>query len=175
MLLEKIKEEALQTGITRTLSSGRRSGYYIDGKLVTLDPEGAFLTVRLIFDMLTTIDFDAVGGPTLGAGPIVGALAAFSYINKRPIKTFIVRRDSKKHSTMKLIEGQFARGFRVIIVDDVVTTGNSILQAIDVIEQEKGEIVKIITLIDRQDGARERFDSLGYEFESIFTRVDLAL
>jgi len=172
-LLKKIREEALEIGTTRTLASGKSSDYYIDGKLVTLDPEGAFLTAKIIFDMLSSIEFDAVGGLTLGADPIVGALALYSYINERPIQTFIVRKDPKKHGTMKLIEGKFAKGSKVVIVDDVATTGKSILQAIDAVKQEEGEVVKIITLVDREDGARETFDSLGYKFEPIFTREDL--
>ena len=174
-LLQKIKKTALEMGTTRTLSSGKKSSYYIDGKLVTLDPEGAFLTAKLIFDMLNPVDFDAVGGLTLGADPIVAALALYSYINKRPIQTFIVREEPKKHGTMKLIEGKLAKGSKVIIVDDVVTTGKSILQAIDAVKQEKCEIVKIIVLVDRQEGAREKFDSLGYEFEPIFTKKDLQI
>ena len=172
-LLGKIRKEALETGTTRTLSSGKNSDYYIDGKLVTLDPEGAFLTAKVIFDMLSSMDFDAVGGLTLGADPIVGALALYSYINKRPIQTFIVRKDPKKHGTMKLIEGKFTKGSRVVIVDDVVTTGKSILQAIDAVKQEEGKIEKIIALVDREAGAREMFASLGYKFEPIFTKEDL--
>lgn len=172
-LLEKIKTEALEMGHKRTLSSGKKSNYYIDGKIITLDPEGAFLTAKLIFDMLNKIDFDAVGGLTLGADPIVAALALFSFLNKRPIQTFIVRKEPKKHGTMKSIEGKLAKGSKVIIVDDVVTTGKSILQAIDAVKQEECEIVKIIALVDRQEGAREKFDSLGYEFAPIFTREDL--
>ncbi len=172
-LLEKMRKEALETGTTRVLASGKRSGYYIDGKVITLDPEGTYLTAKLLFDMLAPVDFDAVGGLTIGADPIVGALALFSYINEMPIQTFIVRKDPKTHGTMKLIEGKFKRGFKVVIVDDVVTTGKSIIQAIDAVKREKGEIVKIITLVDRQEGAREKFSSMGYEFESIFIKEDL--
>ena len=172
-LLEKIKNEALEIGTKRILSSGKKSDYYIDGKIVTLDSEGSFLTAKVIFDMIEPVDFDAIGGLTLGADPIVAALALFGYINKRPIQTFIVRKEPKKHGTMKLIEGKLVQGSKVIIVDDVVTTGKSILQAIDVVKQEKCEVVKIIALVDRQEGAREKFNSLGYEFEPIFTRENL--
>jgi orotate phosphoribosyltransferase len=174
-LLEKIKKEALEIDTERILSSGKKSNYYIDGKMVTLDSEGSFLTAKVIFDMIAPIDFDAIGGLTLGADPIVAALALFGYINKRPIQTFIVRKEPKKHGTMKLIEGKLVQGSKVIIVDDVVTTGNSILQAINVVKQEKCEVVKIIALVDRQEGAREKFNSLGYEFEPIFTKEDLGI
>lgn len=174
-LLEKIKKDALEIGIGRNLSSGKKSNYYIDGKMMTLDSEGAFLTAKVIFDMIDSVDFDAIGGLTLGADPIVGALALFGYINNKPIQTFIVRKEPKKHGTMKLIEGKLTKGSKVIIVDDVVTTGNSILQAIETVEKENCEVVKIIVLVDRQDGAREKFNSRGYEFEPIFTKEDLGI
>lgn len=174
-LLEKIKKDALEIGVGRNLSSGKKSDYYIDGKMVTLDSEGAFLTAKVIFDMIASVDFDAIGGLTLGADPIVGALALFGYINNKPIQAFIVRKEPKKHGTMKLIEGKLTKGSKVIIVDDVVTTGNSILQAIETVEKENCEVVKIIVLVDRQDGAREKFNSKGYEFEPIFTKEDLGI
>ena len=174
-LLKKIKKDALEIGTERSLSSGKKSDYYINGKMVTLDSEGAFLTSKVIFDMIDAVDFDAVGGLTLGADPIVGSLALFSYINNKPIQTFIVRKEPKKHGAMKLIEGKLTKGAKVIIVDDVATTGKSIEQAIDAVKKENCEIVKIIVLVDRQDGARERFNSLGYEFEPIFTKEDLGI
>lgn len=174
-LLEKIKKEALETKSIRTLSSGKKSSYYIDGKLVTLDPEGIFLTAELIFDMLSSDDLDAVGGLTLGADPIVAGVALYSYINNRPIQGFIVRKEPKRHGTMKSIEGHLAKGSRVVIVDDVATTGRSILQAIEVVEQEGCEIVKIIVIVDRQEGAREKFEHAGYKYEPIFTKEDLSI
>ena len=172
-LLENIKEKALELETTRTLSSGKVSTFYIDGKQVTLDPEGAFLTAQVLFGALKSVNFDAVGGLTLGADPIVASLAFLSYLNEKPMNTFIVRKEPKTHGTMKLIEGKLSKGDRVVIVDDVATTGNSILRAIDAVRQEDCEIAKIIVLVDRQEGAKERFKNLGYDFEPIFTKEDL--
>jgi len=174
-LLEKIKKEALEVKTERKLSSGRKSGFYIDGKLITLDAEGAFLTAKAFYDALDSVEFDAVGGLTIGADPIVASLAVLSYINGRPIPAFIVRKEPKVHGTMKLIEGRLVRGAKVVLVDDVATTGQSILRAIDAVEGEGCQVVKIIVLVDRQEGAGEKFKALGYDFDPIFTRKGLGI
>jgi len=171
-LLEKLKKESLITGIPITLSSGESSDYYIDGKMTTLDPEGAYLTAGVFFETLKSlVDYDAVGGLTIGADPIVASLAVYSYIKRRPIKTFIVRKEAKEHGTRKWIEGKL--GKKVVIVDDVVTTGKSIKDAIKAVEAEGSKVVKIIVLVDRKPEEKERFK--GYEFESIFTKKDLGV
>ncbi|MCM8781100.1 MAG: orotate phosphoribosyltransferase, partial [Candidatus Omnitrophica bacterium] len=102
-LLMLLKKEAFKKG-RFVLSSGRISNYYLDGRIITLTPEGAYLTAEIILDLIKQMDVEAVGGPTLGADPIVGAVAALSYIKKNPIKTFIVRKAIKEHGMQRRIE-----------------------------------------------------------------------
>ncbi|MEK9148430.1 MAG: orotate phosphoribosyltransferase [Candidatus Desantisbacteria bacterium] len=173
-LLEIIKDKALKEEEAE-LSSGRKSNYYIDGKLVTLDPEGANLVAKIIIELLKKEQVDGIGGLTIGADPIVSAVAAISYKEGFPIPAFIVRREAKKHGMMKFIEGPIKRNSNVVIVDDVVTTGGSIEKAISEVEKEGCKVVKIIAIVDRLEGAKERFAEKGYSFISIFTREDLGL
>ena len=170
-LLEKLKKESLIIGAPIILSSGSQSDYYIDGKMTTLDPEGAYLTAGVLFEVIEPLNCDAVGGLAIGADPMVTSLAVYSYIRGCPIQTFIVRKDPKKHGTRKLIEGKL--GKKVIIVDDVVTTGKSIKDAIKAVEDEGSEVMKIIALVDREPESKERFN--GYEFEAIYTKQDLGV
>src|SRR3989338_8607050 len=102
-LLALLKKEAFKKG-RFVLSSGKVSSYYLDGRIITLTPEGVYLTASIILEMLKNKDIDAIGGPTLGADPIVGAIAVLSHIQKIPLKTFIVRKDAKKHGTERKIE-----------------------------------------------------------------------
>ncbi|MBI4379554.1 MAG: orotate phosphoribosyltransferase, partial [Nitrospinae bacterium] len=148
--------------------------YYIDGKQVTLDPEGTFLTARLFLDMLKDTRVDAVGGLTLGADPIAASMAAISYVEDNPIKAFIVRKTPKKHGMQRYIEGpNLDSSSRVAIVDDVVTTGGSILKAIEVVEKQGCKVVKVLAIVDRLEGARENLAEKGYRLVSLFTRNDL--
>lgn len=156
------------------LSSGKVSTYYIDGKMVTLAPEGAYLVASLMLDRIG-VDADAVGGLTIGADPIVGAIAAVSHLEGRPINTFIVRKEPKKHGKMKWIEGPVREGDRVVIVDDVITTGGSLIKAIEAAEEAGCKVVKVIALVDRQEGGRETLTQMGYAFEALFTSSDLTV
>jgi len=172
-LLQLLKENALKFGKIK-LASGKTSNYYIDAKQVTLDPEGAYLTAKIFLEMLKDEKFDAIGGLTIGADPIIGAIAAVSYQNNKPIQTFIVRKEPKKHGMQKYIEGrQLKPNSRVVIVDDVMTMGNSALKAIKAVKKAKCEIVKVIALVDRLEGARETLSHDNYELISIFTKKDL--
>ena len=172
-LLELLKEKALHLE-KRTLTSGRVSNYYIDGKQVTLDPEGTFLTARLFLDMLRNTKVDAVGGLTLGADPIAASMAAISYVEANPIKAFIVRKTPKKHGMQRYIEGpNLDSSSRVAIVDDVVTTGGSILKAIEVVEKQGCKVVKVLAIVDRLEGAKENLAEKGYRLVSLFNRNDL--
>lgn len=168
-----IKEKSLQTNVERVLTSGRTSNYYIDCKMTTLDPRGASIIGRLILDILKDYDIDAIGGFTLGADPIVSAVAALSADTDRPLPAFIVRKEPKKHGERKMIEGPFKPGWRVCIVDDVVTTAGSTLKAIQAVEDEKGIVALALTIVDRQEGGRENLESRGYRFVSLLTRDDL--
>ncbi len=172
-LLEIIKKKSLQTNVQRVLTSGRTSTYYIDAKMTTLDPEGAMLVGRMILDVLQSFDIDAIGGYTLGADPIVSVVAALSADTDRPLPAFIVRKEPKKHGERKMIEGPFKQGWKVVVVDDIVTTAGSTLKAIKAVEEEGGEVVLALTIVDRLEGGRENLEKGGYEFLSLFTRDDL--
>jgi len=174
-LKQLIKERALSFGEV-TLSSGKPSNYYLDAKMVTMDPEGAYLLAETLLEMLPE-DVEAIGGPTLGADPIVGAVAALSYLKGKPIAAFLVRKEAKSHGKLKLIEGPFPAksGTKVAIVEDVVTTGNSVLQAIRAAEDAGAKVVAVMALVDRLEGAREEFEARGYRFIPIFDALDLGL
>ena len=171
-LLELLKEKALVIGKVR-LSSGKESDYYLDERVVTLLPEGAFLTAKIILHMLNDVSVDAIGGMTLAADPIVGAVAAVSHIDGHPIAGFIVRKEKKGHGMGKQVEGPLKEGQKVVVVDGTMTTGSSVLKTIDVVEEMGCQVVKVILLIDRLEGGREKIEQRGYDFEAVFTREDL--
>lgn len=172
-LIEILREKSLQTNVTRVLTSGRTSTYYIDAKMTTLDPEGARLVGLLILDVLKSYPVDAIGGYTLGADPIVSAVSVLSAETERPLPAFIVRKEPKKHGERKMIEGPFEPGWKVAIVDDVVTTGGSTLKACRAVEEEGGEVALTLTIVDRQEGGRENLEKEGYAFISLLSRDDL--
>ncbi len=173
-LLELVKESALSTGEI-TLSSGKKSGYYIDCRRITLDPEGAYLVAEILLDMFRGAGIDAAGGLTLGADPICGALAAVSFLEGDPLPTFIVRKTPKKHGTRKAIEGSLKAGSRVAVVDDVATSGNSLMHVIDAVENMDCEVSKVVVIVDRGEGAKKNIAGRGYRLESIFSRWELGV
>jgi len=168
---QRILELAYKTGALLygkfTLSSGKKSDHYYDGKQLTLHPEGAYLIGEEILSRLAGFDVDAVGGLVIGAIPIVTAVALVSHKEGRPIPSFIVREEPKEHGTGKRIEGQFRKGSKVAIIDDVITGGGSVKKAIDAVEAEGCEVVKVIVIVDRQEGGSERLMRAGYNFEAI--------
>lgn len=172
-LIQILKEKSLITNVTRVLTSGRTSHYYIDAKMTTLDPQGSSLVGRLILEVLKEYDIDAIGGYTLGADPIVSVVAALSAETDRPLPAFIVRKEPKKHGERKMIEGPFEKGWRVVVVDDVVTTGSSTLKACRAVEDEGGKVALTLTIVDRQEGGRENLEKEGYRFLSLCTRDEL--
>jgi len=172
-LIRILKEKSLLTNVSRVLTSGRTSTYYIDAKMTTLDPSGASVVGRLILDLIKDYEIDAIGGYTLGADPIVSVVSALSAGTERPIPAFIVRKEPKKHGERKMIEGPFEKGWRVLVVDDVVTTGGSTLKACRAVEEEGGKIVLTMCIVDRLEGGRENMEKAGYEFISLVTRDDL--
>ena len=171
-LLELIKKHALRLG-AHQLSSGKKSDYYIDGKMVTLHAEGISLVARIIFRMIQEMEVDAIGGMTMGADPIAAAVAYESFKQGQPINAFIVRKEVKKHGTQKFIEGPLQKNSRVVIVDDVVTTGNSLVNSIQKVKEEGCKVVAVIALVDRLEGAREAVESQNCQFSPIFTRDDI--
>jgi len=155
------------------LVSGRMSNYYFNCKAVTLYPEGMYLVGNLIFDLIKNLDIRGIGGLTLGADPIAYAVAYTSYLKKKPVEAFVVRKTAKSHGTMQWIEGNIKSGDRVAIVDDVITTGKSTIEAITKAKEAGLEIVKVIALIDRQEGGREAIETSGYKLDSIITKDEV--
>lgn len=155
------------------LVSGRMSNYYFNCKAVTLHPEGMHLIGNLIFEMVKDLNVKAIGGLTLGADPVAYAVSYTSYLKGNPIEAFVVRKSAKSHGTMQWIEGKVKKGDRVVIVDDVITTGKSTIEAINRAEEAGLEIVKVICLIDRQEGGRKNIEALGYKVEALILRDEV--
>jgi orotate phosphoribosyltransferase len=174
-LLALLNKEALKRG-KFVLSSGKESNYYLDSRVITLSPEGAYLVAGIILEIIKDRNIDAIGGPTLGADPIVGAIAALSHIKQAPIKTFIVRKAAKEHGTQSQIEGPALKGgSRVILVDDVATTGNSLVEAKEALDKIGVKADTAIVIVDRREGATENLAKAGLKLESIFSIEDFGL
>ncbi len=174
-LQELLKKQALKRG-KFVLSSGKTSNYYLDGRIITLTPEGAYLVASIILELIKGKKIDAIGGPTLGADPIVGAVAALSHIKGIPIKTFIVRKIAKIHGMQRQIEGpELKAGNRVILVDDVATTGKNLLEAKAAVQRMGAEVKRAIVIVDRKEGAYENLAKEGLKLESIFKIEDLGI
>ena len=156
-----------------TLTSGRRSNFYFDCKPTTLDPEGMNLIGNIIFDMLEDSGITAAGGMTLGADPIANALSLISYQRGKPVKSFTVRKDVKGHGTKSKIEGNVRPREKVVIIDDVITTGASTITAIEKATEEELIIDRVIVLIDREEGALENIEKYIKRVDSILTRTDI--
>ncbi len=156
-----------------TLASGKQSYYYFNCKPTTLDPEGMNLIGTIIFDMLKDTDITAAGGLTLGADPIANALAVISYQKGKPIKSFIVRKDVKDHGTKSAIEGNVSSGEKVVIIDDVITTGGSTIIAIEQARKAGLKVEMVITLIDREEGGKENILKYVNNIKSILTRTEI--
>lgn len=171
-LLELLCEFAYREG-DFVLSSGQQSSYYINCKPVTLHPEGALATGRLLLSMLSA-DVDAVAGLTLGADPIVSAVSVVSALGDRPIPALIVRKEAKGHGTMAYIEGPtLSEGANVVVLEDVVTTGKSAMQAVERLRGAGYKVDRILSLIDREQGGAEFYRSVGLDFEAVFTIKDI--
>jgi orotate phosphoribosyltransferase len=156
-LIRLIYEEAFkysETPIFR-LTSGELSNYYFNCKRVTLSPEGMYLIGNIIYDMIKDLNVKGIGGLTLGADPIATAVAYTSYLKGNPIEAFVVRKKAKEHGTMQWIEGNIKEGDSVVVVDDVITTGNSTIQAITRLKEEGIFVKSVVVLVDRQEGGRE--------------------
>lgn len=149
-----------------TLSSGKKSDFYVDCRKVTLHPQGAKLIAKIILEKIKGMKVDAIGGLTLGADPITASVVALS-----EIPGFIVRKKEKEHGTRQKIEGIIEAGYKVVIVEDVATTGASARQAIEAAEATGAKVVKVISVVDREEGAAEALK--GYDFDPIIRKSDL--
>ena len=155
------------------LASGRESDYYIDMRPTTVHPAGATCVGELIVDALEGLSVDFVGGREMGAVPIATAAAIASHRRGRDIGAFFVRKKPKDHGAKKLVEGlpkgETLRGKNVVVVEDVTTTGGSALQAVAALREEGANIVLVLTIVDRLEGAKENFDAEKLEFRALYT------
>ncbi|MEM9136365.1 MAG: orotate phosphoribosyltransferase [Cyanobacteria bacterium P01_F01_bin.42] len=156
-----------------TLSSGQKSSYYINGKVVTLHPRGALIIGHLLLAMLPE-GTDAIAGLTLGADPIVSAVSIVSALGENPIPGIIIRKEAKGHGTKAYLEGPVLEpGSQVVVVEDVVTTGQSAMKAIDRLRGAGYTADSVISLVDRQQGGAEFYQERGIGFRSLFTIQDI--
>jgi orotate phosphoribosyltransferase len=156
------------------LTSGRRSDFYFNGKQVTLEGRGLYLAAVLILARCRELRIDAIGGLTLGADPIAAGVAALSGQGD-PIRAFIVRKEVKEHGTGRLIEGPPLRaGDRVMVVDDVITTGGSLLKAVDALHDQAVEVVETLAIVDREEGGRENIEARGLRVHALFARSEFS-
>ena len=167
---EELKKLLKETGAVKfgefTLSSGKKSNFYVDCRKVTLHPKGAKLIGKIILEKIKGLKVDAIGGLTLGADPITSAVVTLS-----DIPGFIVRKKAKEHGTQQRIEGIIKSGWNAVIVEDVATTGDSALQAIQAAEAVGAKVVKVIAVVDREEGAAEALKD--YDFSPIFKKSEL--
>lgn len=163
------------------LASGAKSNYYIDCRLTTLDSEGAALVGQVVYTIIQrraqelNVSITGVGGLTMGADPIALATGMYSF-KENPatqLQPFVVRKAPKSHGQTKLIEGNFKAGDKVVVIDDVVTKGDSTIAAIEAVKKEGGDVAFVVVLVDRQQGGREKIEALGYSVVSAFTKDDL--
>lgn len=168
-LLALLLERSFRTG-DFVLASGARSSYYIDCRTTTTHAEGQALVGRMGLALLRSAGLApaAVGGLTMGADPVAYAIAHASWLAGDPVHAFSVRKEPKAHGTGKRVEGCFASGDRVVVVEDVVTSGKSALQACDAVEAEGGTVLGVIALVDREGGGREAIEARGYSVHTIF-------
>ena len=155
------------------LSSGQHSSYYINGTQVTLNPQGALVIGRILLSQLP-MDTEAVAGLTLGADPIVSAVSVVSALENRPIPALIVRKEAKGHGTMAYIEGpSLPAGAKVVVLEDVVTTGQSAMKAVERLRSAGYSVDRVIALVDRQQGGAELYQESGLDFQAVFSIKDI--
>lgn len=156
-----------------TLASGRESDFYFNLKPTMLDPEGATLLAELTLDALKDVNADYVGGLEMGAVPIAGAIALMSWQKGEPLPAIFVRKKPKEHGARLAVEGlakgETLQGKRVVVVEDVTTTGGSALKAVDAVREAGGEVALVLTMVDREEGAAETFAEAKLPFRSLYT------
>ncbi|MDQ1539198.1 MAG: orotate phosphoribosyltransferase [Actinomycetota bacterium] len=173
-LLELIKAKAIVHGRV-TLSSGREAGYYVDLRRITLDGEAAPLVGQVMNELTKDLDFDAVGGLTLGADPVATAMLHASNAAGRRLDAFVVRKAGKAHGLQQRIEGPSIKGRRVVIVEDTTTTGASPMDAVAAAREEGAEVVAVATIADRATGAKEKLEAQGLTYVSAYSLQELGL
>lgn len=172
-LVALLEERSVRRG-RFVLASGKESDFYVDARQTTLHAEGAAIIAAMILDRLHP-DVVGVGGPVTGADPIAGAVAALSFLRGRPVHGFMVRKEPKGHGLKQWLEGRanLPNGSPVCIVEDTVTTGGSLLRAVERVQEAGLEVVQVIAVVDREEGAAERIAAAGLRLETLVTRSEL--
>ena len=180
MMLDRLKEIILEKSFQYSeqpkfdLVHGGKSNFYFDCKTTMLDPEGAEIIARLVFDKIKDLDISAVGGLELGAVPISSIVMLISQLEGKPIKGFVVRKAVKGHGKRAKIEGQIKPGEKVVVVDDVITTGTSTISAIEAITNMGAKVEKVIVLVDREESdGRQNIQELCPNVESLIRRSEI--
>lgn len=175
-LIELLGQRSVRIG-DFTLSSGKKSTFYIDARPSTMSASGLCIIGSLGLDEIRAMGWNAsvIGGMTLGADPVAYAIAAESQRRPPVLDAFTVRKEPKGHGTGRRIEGNFAPGGPVIVVEDVITTGGSALQAVEAIENAGGSVSGVLAVVDREEGGREAIEGRGYPVRSLVTLTDLGL
>ena len=173
-LIEAVKDLAVVHGRI-TLASGREADYYVDMRRVTLDGAAAPLVGRVMNELVADLDFDAVGGLTLGADPVATAMLHARAAEGGRLDVFVVRKEAKAHGMQRRIEGTEVAGRRVLVVEDTSTTGGSALTAVDAVREAGGEVVAVAVVVDRNTGSAERVQEAGLEYRYAVGLDDLGL
>jgi len=174
-LRDLLVERAIQYGHF-VLASGQTSSYYVDKTQITLMGEGLYCLARVVLDQIEGMDVQAVGGMTIGADPIAGAVSALGICHGQHLDAFIVRKERKERGTRQRVEGPLPQGARVVVLEDVITTGGSAIEAIKAVEEEcDATVVQVIAMVDRLQGGREAIADAGYEITALFTVEDLGV
>jgi len=174
-LLELLTEKSFLYSQEPTfkLASGKMSSFYVNCKKTTYDPEGINLIGKAVFKIAEKYEPSAIGGLTLGADPIAVACAGESFLKGKPMNAFVVRKTVKEHGTKVPIEGNIKKGDKVIVIEDVITTGGSAIIALDAVRECGLEAVAVIALVDREEGGREAIEAKGVKVESLFTKEEI--
>jgi len=174
VLIDLFRERALKLG-EFVLASGKNSSYFLDGKQITLDATGLRLVSEGMLELLGDVQFDAIGGVPIGADPIIGGMLTIAAMQGQSLHGFLVRKESKRHGTDRLVEGPVKPGMDVVIVEDVVTTGGSSFQAIDRVEEFGCNVVHVAAIVDRMEGGAAKFCDRGIPFRALLTIEDFGI
>ncbi len=170
-LFEIIRRRSFGRGEV-TLASGRKSDFYFNLKPTMMDPEGATLLAELTYEALKDEHFDYIGGLEMGAVPLAGAIAQISWIKGHPIAAFFVRKKPKEHGARLAIEGlakdETLAGKRIVVVEDVTTTGGSAMKAVEALREAGADVALVFTMVDREEGAAETFEQAGLPFRALY-------
>ncbi len=173
-LIRCVKDLAIVHGKV-TLASGKEADYYVDMRRVTLDGAASPIVGRIMNELTNDLEFDAVGGLTLGADPVATAMLHARAATGGRLDAFVVRKDAKAHGLQRRIEGADVRGRRVLVVEDTSTTGGSALTAVEAVRSAGGEVVAVAVVVDRDTGSAERVAEAGLEYRYALGLTDLGL